>query len=51
MRETHEHQFDNILLEPQVVPGDTCSVPEGFPGTPSGVIDPTGGMESDPFRQ
>ncbi len=30
LREAHEHRFDNILLPPRVVFGDTCPVPEGF---------------------
>lgn len=30
LREAHEHRFENILLPPRVVFGDTCPVPEGF---------------------
>jgi LacI family transcriptional regulator len=32
LRESHEHRFENILLPPRVVFGDTCPVPESFRG-------------------
>ena len=40
LRQAHEYQFDNILLPPRVIPGDTCPVPEGFPGLEPPPIPP-----------
>lgn len=45
LREAREHRFDNILLAPRVIPGDTCPVPDGFPGVeppPVPPLDSTG---------
>lgn len=42
LRQAHEYQFDNILLAPRVIPGDTCPVPPGFPGVESLPIPPLG---------
>lgn len=40
LRRAHEYRFDNILLPPRVIAGDTCPVPEGFPGVDAPAIPP-----------
>jgi LacI family transcriptional regulator len=40
LREEGEHRFDNILLAPRVIPGNTCRVPDGFPAVESPPIPP-----------
>jgi len=40
LRQANEYRFDNILLPPRVIPGDTCPVPEGFPGVEAAPIPP-----------
>ncbi len=41
-RQAHDYRFDNILLPPRVIPGDTCPVPEGFPGIEPAPVPPLG---------
>jgi DNA-binding LacI/PurR family transcriptional regulator len=49
LREAHEYRFENILLPPRIVFGDTCPVPVGFCGvdTAAGISPDTKGDDAD----